>query len=206
MTGVQTCALPILGEQRAQNVRTFFERALTHAKGALAGQAFSLSDWQYQDIIRPLFGTLRPDGLRQYRTAYIEVPRKNGKSTLAAGIALYLLLADGRRREGVRMFHRLLLEAEGHGDGGRGEPQPQVALAASSLGIAPRTRRPPEHRGLAGRERRSHEHEHADDVERRGVEPHVRAVAEDRPEEQVARPDEEGHEDERHREIGRAHV
>lgn len=78
-------------------MKLFFERALTHAKGALAGQSFQLSDWQFDDIIRPLFGTLRPDGLRQYRTAYIEVPRKNGKSTLAAGIALYLLLADGEQ-------------------------------------------------------------------------------------------------------------
>ncbi|NBW09717.1 MAG: terminase large subunit [Caulobacteraceae bacterium] len=78
----------------AERVRTFFERILTHSKGALAGQPLRLSDWQYRDIIYPLFGTLLPDGRRRYRTAYIEVPRKNGKSTLAAGIALYLLLAD----------------------------------------------------------------------------------------------------------------
>ena len=56
-----------------------------------------LADWQYRDIIEPLFGTLRADGLRQYRTSYIEIPRKNGKSTLCAGIALYLLMADGEK-------------------------------------------------------------------------------------------------------------
>lgn len=50
-------------------------------------------DWQ-KKIVRDLFGTLRRDGTRQYRKAYIEVPRKNGKSTFAAGIALYLLMCD----------------------------------------------------------------------------------------------------------------
>jgi len=52
-------------------------------------------DWQRDEIIRPLFGTLNEDGTRQYRTAYVELPRKQGKSTLAAGIALYLLFMDG---------------------------------------------------------------------------------------------------------------
>ena len=78
----------------AKQVKLFFERCLTHHKGELSGQPFLLSDWQYDRIIKPLFDTKRPDGLRQYRTTYIEVPRKNGKSTLAAGVALYLLFAD----------------------------------------------------------------------------------------------------------------
>jgi phage terminase large subunit-like protein len=51
-------------------------------------------DWQWNRIIRPLFGTLNENGFRQYRTAYTEVPRKNGKSELAAAIGLYLLFAD----------------------------------------------------------------------------------------------------------------
>lgn len=80
----------------------FFETVLCHSKGRWAGVPFRLAPWQRDDIIRPLFGTLRPDGLRQYRTAYIEVGRKNGKSTLAAGIALYLLLADGE--EGAEIY------------------------------------------------------------------------------------------------------
>ena len=58
------------------------------------GSPFILMDWQKRDIIRPLFGWKREDGTRKYRIAYIEIPRKNGKSTLAAGIALYLLFAD----------------------------------------------------------------------------------------------------------------
>lgn len=80
---------------QAEQVRLFFERCLTHHKGELAGKPFILADWQYESIIKPLFGTKGKDGTRQYRTCYIEVPRKNGKSTLAAGVALYLLFADG---------------------------------------------------------------------------------------------------------------
>lgn len=78
----------------AAAVKLFFERCLTHHKGEMAGKPFCLAGWQYKRIIQPLFGTRAKDGLRQYRTCYIEVPRKNGKSTLAAGIALYLLFAD----------------------------------------------------------------------------------------------------------------
>lgn len=78
----------------AQIVVNFFEKLLVHSKGEWAGQPFKLAEWQ-RELIRTLFGWKRDDGTRQYRTAYIEIPRKNGKSTLAAGIALYLLFADG---------------------------------------------------------------------------------------------------------------
>lgn len=75
-----------------------FIRLLRHTKGEWAGQPFELDDWQVKDIIEPLFGWKRhSDGTRRYRTAYIEVPRKNGKSTLAASIAALLLLADGEQ-------------------------------------------------------------------------------------------------------------
>jgi phage terminase large subunit-like protein len=79
----------------ADRAVAFFERVLTHTKGEWAGQPLKLADWQANEIIRPLFGWKRADGTRRYRTAYIQIPRKAGKSTLAAGIALYLLLADG---------------------------------------------------------------------------------------------------------------
>ena len=72
-----------------------FINALTHTKSPWAGKPFDLRDWQENDIIRPLFGTIRPDGLRQYRTCYVMIPRKNGKSELAAAIALYCLLGEG---------------------------------------------------------------------------------------------------------------
>jgi hypothetical protein len=72
----------------------FIEKYLRHVKGELGGQPFALQDWQ-ADYVRKLFGTLRPDGLRQYRTSLLAVPRKNGKSTLAAALALKMVLADG---------------------------------------------------------------------------------------------------------------
>jgi len=80
--------------EAADRAVRFFEACLTHTKGEWAGTPLKLSDWQADKIIRPLFGWKRADGTRKYRTAYIQIPRKAGKSTLAAGIALYLLMAD----------------------------------------------------------------------------------------------------------------
>lgn len=71
-----------------------FVENLRHTKGQWWGKPFVLADWQAEELIIPIFGTLQPDGLRQYRIVYIEVPRKNGKSEIAAAIALYLLFAD----------------------------------------------------------------------------------------------------------------
>ena len=81
-------------EEADRTVR-FFETMLVHTKSPWAGVPFKLCDWQRDDIIRPLFGTLDKNGKRRFRTAYVEVPRKNGKSELAAGVALKLLVADG---------------------------------------------------------------------------------------------------------------
>lgn len=82
-------------ESAAERAVGFFRDCLTHTKGEWAGQPLVLSDWQADRIIRPLFGWKRADGTRRYRTAFIMIPRKAGKSTLAAGIGLYLLFADG---------------------------------------------------------------------------------------------------------------
>lgn len=79
----------------AERVREFFRRFLRHSKGQWAGQPFEPAEWQWRDIILPLFGWKRPDGTRRFRRAYIEIPKKNGKSTLAAAIGLYMLVADG---------------------------------------------------------------------------------------------------------------
>lgn len=81
-------------EAAAQRAVDFFAKCLTHGKGEWAGQPLELSPWQQDEIIRPLFGWKRKDGTRRYRTTFIQIPRKAGKSTLAAGIALYLLYAD----------------------------------------------------------------------------------------------------------------
>ena len=82
-------------EKSADRAVQFIEKYITHCKGELAGQPFILEDWQKEKIIEPLFGWKREDGTRKFRTCYIEIPRKNGKSTLCAGLALYMLYADG---------------------------------------------------------------------------------------------------------------
>ena len=64
-----------------------FIECLCHTKGTWAGKKFELIDWQEQ-IIRDLFGTLKPNGYRQFNTAYVEIPKKMGKSELAAAVAL----------------------------------------------------------------------------------------------------------------------
>lgn len=63
------------------------------SKGEWGGQPLKLEPWE-QFIVANLFGWKRADGTRRYRTAYIEVPRKNGKSTLMAAIGIILLVAD----------------------------------------------------------------------------------------------------------------
>jgi phage terminase large subunit-like protein len=70
-----------------------FIRQLKHIKDPWAGVPFTLLPWQ-EEAIRDIFGTVKADGYRQYNTAYIEIPKKNGKSELAAAIAL-LLLTEG---------------------------------------------------------------------------------------------------------------
>lgn len=66
------------------------------------GRVNSLSLWDWQDqIIRDLFGILKPNGYRQFNTAYIEISKKNGKSELAAAVALLLTCGDGEQRAEV---------------------------------------------------------------------------------------------------------
>lgn len=82
-------------EPHADHVINFFRRYLVHTKGRWEGQPFDPLPWQEHDLIRPLFGWMRPNHTRRFRIAYVEIPKKNGKSTLAAGVALYLLVGDG---------------------------------------------------------------------------------------------------------------
>ena len=69
-------------ESAADRAVTFIEKFCTHVKGDLGGKPFLLEGWQKDDIIRPLFGWKKKDGTRKYRTCYVEIPRKNGKSNL----------------------------------------------------------------------------------------------------------------------------
>ena len=80
-------------KKKADRAVTFIQN-LCHTKGKWAGKKFLLLPWQEQ-IVRDIFGIVRADGKRQFLTAYVEIPKKQGKSELAAAIALYLLYADG---------------------------------------------------------------------------------------------------------------
>ena len=71
-----------------------FHKYLRHSKGKWADKPFDLLDWQANDIIWPLFGWIRPNGYRRFRWVYIEIPKKNGKSTLASAIGIAFLIFD----------------------------------------------------------------------------------------------------------------
>lgn len=74
-----------------KRIKKFFENFLTHSKGTHANKPFVLLDWQY-DIINQLYGSYTENGLRRYRNGLILVPRKNGKTSLAAGLCIYEML------------------------------------------------------------------------------------------------------------------
>jgi phage terminase large subunit-like protein len=109
---VTKSARPVDGDlaympERAERVVNFFERVLHHTKGRYARAPFHLHPWQADDIIRPVFGTVRYDAqaaawVRLYNEAWLELGRGNGKSEKLAGIALYLLTADGE--EGAEVY------------------------------------------------------------------------------------------------------
>ena len=77
-----------------------FIGCLCHTKGTWARKPFELIPWQEQ-IVRDLFGILKPNGYRQFNTAYIEIPKKQGKSELAAAVALLLTCGDFEERAEV---------------------------------------------------------------------------------------------------------
>lgn len=87
--------------QEAADHAINFIQALKHTKGKWAGKPFILLPWQLT-IITEVFGWLKADGYRLYNTVYIEIPKKNGKSELAAAVALYLLFAD--REPGAEIY------------------------------------------------------------------------------------------------------
>lgn len=86
-------------KQKADYAVAFIE-CLKHTKGTWAGKPFQLIDWQ-ERIIRDLFGIVKENGYRQFNTAYIEIPKKMGKSELAAAVALLLCCGDGEQRAEV---------------------------------------------------------------------------------------------------------
>ena len=101
-------------DEAAAMMAIAFFRLLKHSKGEWAGKTMHLEPWE-QFIVASLFAWKREDGTRRFRTSYTECARKNGKSTLAAGIGLFLLLADDEagaevysaatKREQARISH-----------------------------------------------------------------------------------------------------
>jgi len=86
--------------ERVDHVLAAFA-SLRHTQGELAGQPLNPDPWQIAYVIAPVFGWVRPNGqgrmVRIIRTLYVDVPRKNGKSTLCGGFAIYLTAADGEQ-------------------------------------------------------------------------------------------------------------
>jgi len=88
-------------EKKADHAVAFIEQ-LKHIKTSeWAGKPFKLLAWQEQ-IIRDIFGIVKPNGARQFRHCFVEVPKKSGKSELAAAVALYLLCAD--QEQGAEIY------------------------------------------------------------------------------------------------------
>ncbi len=79
-------------DELAQHALDFIEQ-LVHTTGDYAGRNFTLEPWQ-AFIVYNLFGFLNEDGSRRFTRAYVEVPRKNGKSTFSSAVMLYGLIAD----------------------------------------------------------------------------------------------------------------
>ena len=88
-----------------QRTIDFFEELLRHIEGSTAGHLFKLEPWQ-KIIIETLFGWKKKDAkgreVRRYRETFLEMPRKNGKTPLAAGMALYLFFCDNE--PGAQVF------------------------------------------------------------------------------------------------------
>lgn len=89
-------------KEDADRVVNFFTKFLKHSKGQWAGKAFVPLEWQEWDLLRPLYGWKRADGTRRFRRAYVQIPKKNGKSTICAGLALYMMIGD--REAGAEVY------------------------------------------------------------------------------------------------------
>jgi len=86
---------------RFDDFRFFVENSVKLTKGnQWAGKPMQLLPW-HELVTGSLFGWIKPDGLRRFRRGYIEIPKKNSKTTLFAAIGLYMLKADGERSSEV---------------------------------------------------------------------------------------------------------
>lgn len=87
-------------EKAARQAVWFIENNIRQWKDPHAGKPLRLSWWQRYWVVEPLMGLkLEEDGPRLFREAYLQLPRKNGKTTLSAGLLLLLLFTDGEGQE-----------------------------------------------------------------------------------------------------------
>lgn len=105
----------------------FAARKCRHVKGRFGGKPLVPDLWQVLYVLAPVFGWRQSDGNRYFRELFLEVPRKNGKSTLSSAVALFLLMADSNLKAG-RLF----------------EPGAEVYAAATTLAQAKNVFRPAE--------------------------------------------------------------
>ncbi len=82
-------------EEEANHCINFIERYCVQLEGAWRGEPFKLEMWQ-KFALQNIFGWLKPNGKRRFTKAYIQIAKKNGKSSLSAGVSLFHLLADTR--------------------------------------------------------------------------------------------------------------
>ncbi|MEM1027524.1 MAG: terminase TerL endonuclease subunit [Planctomycetota bacterium] len=80
-------------ERFADHAVAFFEKGLIHATGEFAGRPFKLIAWQLR-LVRRIFGWRNAEGRRLIRSVFVYIPKKNGKSTFSAGLALYLQVGE----------------------------------------------------------------------------------------------------------------
>jgi phage terminase large subunit-like protein len=83
-------------DKQAADLVVMFIEQLSHTKGEFFKKPFLLMPWQEQ-IIRDIFGILKPNGYRQFTTAYIEIPKKWEESELAAAVRCICCCADGEQ-------------------------------------------------------------------------------------------------------------
>ena len=80
--------------KRANHIIEFIENFCRHSKGKMGGKPVILELWE-KAMLAAIFGFVDIEGNRKYREALLIVGRKNGKSLIASGVGLYMLMADG---------------------------------------------------------------------------------------------------------------
>ena len=90
---IKTAQKNIWNWKSAKHAIEFIENLCHYTEGEWSGKNFKLFPWQ-RNLVANLYGWVRPDGTRRYRQCHLLIPRKSGKTELAAALGLYHLLAD----------------------------------------------------------------------------------------------------------------